>query len=119
MHIYSRKATFPTVRAMAAAATLATAALWGFQPFNARADRVDSALHYTARNRGVVPIPGAEQTLQTVVAEPYFKVSDTSLQLEGAVFDKQGNLLFVEVFGGQLFKLTPDKNSAYCFQRAN
>ncbi|QRF63398.1 SMP-30/gluconolactonase/LRE family protein [Variovorax paradoxus] len=94
---------------MAAAATLATAALWGFQPFNARADRVDSALHYTARNRGVVPIPGAEQTLQTVVAEPYFKVSDTSLQLEGAVFDKQGNLLFVEVFGGQLFKLTPDK----------
>lgn len=31
------------------------------------------------------------------------------LQLEGPAFDTKGNLYFVEVFGGKVFRLTPDK----------
>lgn len=68
-----------------------------------------SALSYTAENQGVVPIPAPERGLQTVTAELYFKVSDKGLQLEGPSFDRQGNLLFVEVFGGSVLRLTPDK----------
>ncbi|MBF0528651.1 MAG: SMP-30/gluconolactonase/LRE family protein [Deltaproteobacteria bacterium] len=55
------------------------------------------------------PIPENEKNLPTIVAEPYFKVSDKGLQLEAPIFDRAGNLLFVEVFGGRIFKLTPDK----------
>ena len=58
---------------------------------------------------GPAPIPASEQSLPTIIAEPYFTVSDKALQLEGPVFDKGGNLYFVEVFGGSVFKLTPDK----------
>ena len=68
-----------------------------------------SALTYTAETRGVAPIAAPERTLQTVTAEPYFKVSDKALQLEGPSFDRNGNLLFVEVFGGSVLRLTPDK----------
>ena len=35
------------------------------------------ALVYDAQTRGPVPIPPSERGLQTVVAEPWFKVSDT------------------------------------------
>lgn len=66
-------------------------------------------LSYDDVNRGAVPVPASERGLQTVTAEPYFKVSDASLQLEGPAFDRAGNLLFVEVFGGRIMKLTPDK----------
>ncbi|MFZ5526533.1 MAG: SMP-30/gluconolactonase/LRE family protein [Pseudomonadota bacterium] len=68
-----------------------------------------SALRHTAETQGVVPIPASERQLQTVVAEPYFKVSDQFLQLEGPAFDRDGNLYFVEVFGGSVMKLTKDK----------
>lgn len=105
----SRRLNFTTVRALAGVAALSAMALCGYQPSTAWADKPAPALHYTARNGGVAPIPVGEQMLQTVVAEPYFRVSDRGLQLEGPVFDKQGNLLFVEVFGGRVFKLTPDK----------
>lgn len=66
-------------------------------------------LTYTPENQGLAPIPPAEQNLQTITAEPYFKVSDEGLQLEGPAFDTNNNLFFVEVFGGRVFKLTPDK----------
>ena len=56
------------------------------------------------------PIPENERNLPTVVAEPYFKVSDKGLQLEGPVFDRNGNLFFVDVWSGSVFKLTPDKH---------
>ena len=59
--------------------------------------------------RGPAPIPASEQSLPTIFAEPYFKVSDQALQLEGPIFDPSGNLYFVEVFGGSVFKLSPDK----------
>jgi lactonase len=69
----------------------------------------NTALTYTPELEGPFPIPQSERGLETVVAEPYFQVSPNGLQLEGASFDRQGNLLFVDVFGGTIFKLTPDK----------
>lgn len=67
------------------------------------------ALTYDAQTRGPAPVPPSERSLQTVVAQPWFKVSDEGLQLEGPSFDRDGNLLFVEVFGGRVFRLTPDQ----------
>jgi lactonase len=67
------------------------------------------ALAYDAQTRGPAPVPPSERGLQTVVAQPWFKVSDEGLQLEGPSFDRDGNLLFVEVFGGRVFRLTPDQ----------
>jgi lactonase len=51
------------------------------------------------------PIPPSEQALPTRVAEPWFKVSDAFLQLEGLCFDRAGNLYLLEVFGGAIFRL--------------
>ena len=47
--------------------------------------------------------------MQTVVAEPWFKVSDAGLVLEGPAFDRGGNLLFCDVFGRRVLRLTPDR----------
>lgn len=66
-------------------------------------------LAYRPDIQGPFPIPPGERGLATVTAQPYFKVSDKGLQLEAASFDRQGNLLFVDVFGGTIFKLTPGK----------
>ncbi|WP_423822906.1 SMP-30/gluconolactonase/LRE family protein [Salinisphaera sp. SPP-AMP-43] len=52
-----------------------------------------------------VPIPPIEQSLDTTVAELWFQVSETSLQLEGLCFDRKGNLFFCDVFGGTIFHL--------------
>ena len=62
-----------------------------------------------AASEGPFPIPASERGLHTTIAEPYFQVSDKGLQLEGASFDRQGDLLFVDVFGGTIFRLTPGK----------
>ncbi|WP_325950289.1 SMP-30/gluconolactonase/LRE family protein [Pseudomonas putida] len=51
------------------------------------------------------PLPPSEAALPTLVAEPWLKVSDDFLQLEGLCFDRSGNLYFLEVFGGSIFKL--------------
>src|SRR3954469_20136680 len=67
------------------------------------------ALAYDAQTRGPVPIPPSERGLQTVVAQPWFKVSDEGLVLEGPAFDCDGNLLFCDVSGGRVLRLTPDK----------
>lgn len=66
-------------------------------------------LQHNAVTRSAVPIPPSERPLQTVEAEPYFKVSDQSVVLEGAVFDRQNNLLFVDAATGRVFRLTPDR----------
>jgi lactonase len=68
-----------------------------------------SALTHTDATRGLVPIPVAERGLATAIAEPYFKVSDHLIGLEGPAFDRAGNLLFVDVFGGRVLKLTPQR----------
>ncbi len=67
------------------------------------------ALAYNAQTRGPVPIPASERGLQTVVAEPWFKVSHEGIVLEGAAFDRTGNLLFCDVSGRHVLRLTPDK----------
>jgi lactonase len=53
-----------------------------------------------------VPLPRAEADLPTVYAEPYLKISDDGLQLEGPAFDREGNLFIVEVYGGRIFKIS-------------
>ena len=76
-----------------------------------------SSLSYGHASWSPVPIPPAEQGLQTVVAEPWFSVSgetpgleelDNALILEGPIFDSKGNLVFVEVAGGRIMRLSPD-----------
>jgi len=47
--------------------------------------------------------------LQTVVAEPWFKVSHEEMVLEGPAFERNGNLLFCDVSGRRVLRLTPDK----------
>ena len=67
------------------------------------------ALTYDAQTRGPVPIPPSERTLQTVVAEPWFKVSHEPMVLEGPAFERNGNLVFCDVSDGRVLRLTPDK----------
>src|SRR6476469_5273864 len=67
------------------------------------------ALTYDAQTRGPVPIPPSERRLQTVVAEPWFKVSNHGLTLEGPAFERDGNLVFCDVSGQRVLRLTPDK----------
>lgn len=51
-------------------------------------------------------IPASERHIPYQIAAPWFEVSKQSLQLEGLCFDRKGDLYFVEVFGGTVFKLT-------------
>ncbi len=67
------------------------------------------SLAYDAQTRGPVPIPPSERGLQTVLAEPWFKVSHEGIVLEGAAFDRNANLLFCDVSGRRVLRLTPDK----------
>lgn len=68
-----------------------------------------NGLHHNALTHSAVPIPPCERSLQTVEAQPYFSVSEGALVLEGAVFDRNNNLLFVDVATGRVFKLTPER----------
>ncbi|MCO4318108.1 SMP-30/gluconolactonase/LRE family protein [Phyllobacterium sp. 21LDTY02-6] len=67
------------------------------------------ALDLPKELRSVVPLPMADSQLPSVEAKEYFKVADEALQLECPTFDAAGDLLFCEVFGGRLFRLTPQK----------
>jgi lactonase len=68
-----------------------------------------SVLSYTDATRGLVPIPAWERDLPTAVAEPYFKVSDSAMPLEGPSFDRDGNLLFLDIYNGRVLRLSPDR----------
>lgn len=68
-----------------------------------------AGLSYDTQTQGAVPIPPSERTLQTTLAEPWFKVSKEGLILEGSIFDGNGNLLFCDVSGRRVLRLTPDK----------
>lgn len=72
-------------------------------------------LAYTADTTGLAPIPFSERGIPTVVAEPYFKVSDGPAALESPAFDRQGNLFFVDVYEGKVFRLTPDQKISTIF----
>jgi lactonase len=67
------------------------------------------ALTYDDQTRGPVPIPPSERGLQTVVAEPWFQVSHQGIILEGPAFERNGNLLFCDVSGRRMMRLTPDQ----------
>ncbi|MDQ8030472.1 MAG: SMP-30/gluconolactonase/LRE family protein [Bordetella sp.] len=77
---------------------------------------LSSALVHTANSRGLAPIPAWEMSLRTAVAKPYFKVSDQPLALEGPAFDRRGDLLFVDVHGGRVLKLSRsmELSTVYC-----
>jgi len=75
------------------------------------------ALVYDAKTRGPVPIPPSERNLQTVVAEPWFKVSNESMVLEGPCFDRIGNLLFSDVYEGRVLRLTTDRHLSVVFTK--
>ena len=77
--------------------------------------RATLALAYDSQTRGPVPIPASERSLQTVVAEPWFKVSDEGIVLEGPCFDRNDSLLFSDVSGGRVLRLTPDKRLSTVF----
>lgn len=68
------------------------------------ADSIPS-LAYPPEGRQLQAVPAPEKDLPTVTAQLWMKVSDKGLQLEGPSFDREGNLLFVEVFGGQVLKV--------------
>lgn len=90
---------------------VAALALFAGPPMDAHAQISDgpAALTYGERTRGPVPIPPAERGLQTVVAEPWFKVSDEALSLEGPSFDRDGDLLFGSAKDGRVFRLGQDR----------
>lgn len=68
------------------------------------------ALSYTGNAKSEVPILAHEQGLQTITAEPWLEISDKGLQLEGLCFDRNGDLVLCEVFGGTIFHVSlPDK----------
>jgi len=98
-------------------AVLAVSALFACLAAGAHAQQGGAALAlaYDAQTRGPVPIPPSERSLQTVVAEPWFKVSDQPMVLEGPCFDRNGNLLFSDVYGGHVFRLTPDRRLSTVF----
>ena len=66
-------------------------------------------LSYDERNREPAPIPPSERSLQTIVAPPWFKVSNGGLKLEGPAFDREGHLLFLEIYGGSTSCAPPRK----------
>ena len=76
-----------------------------------------NALRYTRALKEPCPIPPNELGLQTVVAAPFLQVSTQGLGLEAASFDRAGNLLFVDVISGTIFKMTPDKKVSTLFPR--
>lgn len=65
-----------------------------------------NTLGHSSATRGWAPIPPSEQDLPTVLAEPYFKVADAAVPLEGPAFDRQGNLLFVDIYASRVLRLT-------------
>lgn len=44
-----------------------------------------------------------------MVAEPFFKVADEPIPLEGPAFDRHGNLLFVDIYASRVLRLSVDQ----------
>src|SRR5947209_3851380 len=86
-------------------------------PSGAEQGGYSKGLQYDSQTRGPVPIPPSERNLQTAVAQPWFKVSEKPMVLEGPSFDRAGNLLFSDVYGGRVLRLTPDKKLSTVFSK--
>ncbi len=79
-----------------------------------------STLSYVQGTRAMAPIPFSERDLPTATAEPYFKVAEgKDVALEGPAFDRQGNLLFVDIYGSRVLKLTPDRKLSTVYTETN
>ncbi|MEJ8848216.1 SMP-30/gluconolactonase/LRE family protein [Variovorax rhizosphaerae] len=74
-----------------------------------------NTLSYLDSTRCLAPLPFCERDLPTAIAEPWFKVGDSSVALEGPAFDRQGNLLFVDVYGGRVLRLSPQRELTRLF----
>jgi lactonase len=101
------KRTVPNSTPMCRHAFLAASVLFASLPACVHGANV--GLTYDSQTRGPVPIPPSERGLQTVVAEPWFKVSQRGIVLEGPAFDRNGNLLFCDVSGQRVLRLMPRK----------
>lgn len=64
------------------------------------------ALDYTAEVQGPLPIPPAERNLVTETARPYFAVTRENHILEAACFAPDGSLLFCDVTGRRIMRIT-------------
>ena len=79
----------------------------------------DSSLSYIDSTRALAPIPFGERDLPTAIAEPYFKVGGGDVALEGPAFDRHGNLLFVDVYGSRILRLSPDRQLTTVYTEPN
>ena len=79
----------------------------------------NSSLSYTEATRPLAPIPFGERDLPTAIAEPYFRVGGGEVALEGPAFDRQGNLLFVDVYGSRILRLSPDRKLTTVYTEPN
>lgn len=87
---------------------LGIALLYAVSPGIARAQDPHK-LDYKTASQSPVPIPPSEMSLQTVTAEPWLAIPDQKVFLEGAVFDRAGDLLFVDMLSGRVLKVETDK----------
>lgn len=80
-----------------------------------------SSLLYNSDIQSPVLIPPAEKCLQTVVAQPWLSISketpalapiENNIVLEGPAFERDGNLLMVEVYGGRVMRVSPERHLA-------
>lgn len=78
-----------------------------------------NTLSYSDKMLGLAPIPAAERDLPSAIAEPYFKVADHPMPLEGPAFDRAGNLLFVDIHGGRVLCLSVDGRLSTLFTEKN
>lgn len=77
-------------------------------PFALAQAEPSRALRYDYLTRSKTPIPASERALQTVVADTWHHVSAKGLVLEGAIFDRAGNLLFCDVSERRVLRLSPE-----------
>ena len=73
----------------------------------------------TSSTCSLAPIPWSERNLPTAIAEPFFKVADRPMALEGPAFDREGRLLFVEIYGGRLLRLSGGNQLDTVFAQAD
>jgi lactonase len=67
----------------------------------------------------LAPLPASERDLPNTTAELHFKVGDEPFAVEGPAFDRQGNLLFVDIYRGRVLRLSPRRELATVYTEPN
>lgn len=106
---YGKGRKQPDARAGAVVLSMFVAATTVFMSSATAQQNPVVGLAYDASTQVAVPIPPYERGLQTATAEFWFKVSKQGLTLEGAIFDRSGNLVFCDATGRRVLRVTPDK----------